>query len=243
MKPYYQAGGVTLYHGDCLEILDALPHRCGALITDPPFAFTGGISNGRSSEASDQFFTHWWRSVCDKATRAIGADGSGFVWCDWRTAGPIAQGFTRKEEQSYEPWRVSQMLFHYREMPGQGSPFRSSVDMVAYCRGPEHRNPPISASQHNLISSFWRYGKHEHHPSEKSIKLAGMFVDWSTGNGRAVLDPFAGSGTVLLAAKARGIDAVGIEMEEHFCEVIANRCEQGTLELIAECNAPPEGAI
>ena len=53
MKPYYQAAGVTLYLGNCMEVLDALPARPDAFVTDPPFALTGGISNGRTSETTD----------------------------------------------------------------------------------------------------------------------------------------------------------------------------------------------
>lgn len=49
MKPYYEHGGITIYHGDCLEVMDSIAERFDAFVTDPPFAFAGGLSNGRSS--------------------------------------------------------------------------------------------------------------------------------------------------------------------------------------------------
>lgn len=227
MKPYYQDELTTLYHGDCLEVMPALSTRCGALITDPPFAFTGGISNGRSSEISDQFFVHWWRSVCECVTALCGEDGCGFIWCDWKTAHAIAAGFTPRK-QTYDYWRLAQMLFHYREMPGQGQPFRSSVDMIGYVRGPKHKDPPIANTTHNFISEYWYYGKHDYHPAEKSPSIAEKLVAWSGGDG-VVLDPFAGSGTSLVAAKRSGRKSVGIEIEERFCEAAAERLRQEVL--------------
>lgn len=228
LKPYYENGGVTIYHGDCLEVLDGLAVRLSAFVTDPPFAFAGGISNGMTSQASDQFFTFWWRSVCQKIIRLCGPAGCGFIWCDWKSIPAFSSGFTL-DEHNYEAWRVAQMLFHYREMPGMGQPFRSSVDMIGYVRGPKHKNPPIPNTTQNFISSYWYYGKHDHHPAEKSPGIAKRLVQWA-GAG-PILDPFMGSGTTLLAAKSLGVGAIGIELEEHFCETAARRLEQEVLGL------------
>ena len=227
MTPYYEHAGITIYHGDCLEILDALPIRCDGFVTDPPFAFAGGLSNGRSSQVDDQFFKHWWGSVCGKVTAACGEKGSGFIWCDWRTASAFANGF-RPKEQTYDFWRISQMIHHYREMPGQGTPFRNSVDMIAYCRGPKHKDPPIPKTTHNFISDYWYYGKHKNHPAEKSPKIASQLIEW-TGGG-IVLDPFMGSGTTLVAAQSLNKKAVGIEIEERYCEIAVKRMEQEVLD-------------
>ena len=228
IKPYYEENGITIYHGDCLEIMPSIETAC-AIVTDPPFAFTGGISNGRSAECSDQFFSYWWRSVCDGLTRICGPSGSGFVWCDWKTAGSIAAGFTPKK-QTYDYWRLSQMLFHYRGMPGMGQPFRSSVDMIGYIRGPKHQNPPIPNTTHNLITSYWYYGKHDFHPSEKSTKVATMLIEWCSKQDDIIFDPFMGSGTTVVAAKQAGRRAIGIELEERFCEIAVKRLAQGVLD-------------
>ena len=218
MKPYHEEDGVAIYHGDCLDVLRELPESSiRSVVTDPPFAFTGGISNGMTSVASDQFFAHWWNDVSASIVRAMREDGSGFVWCDWRTASLIASGFAQDD---YSRWRVSQMLYHFREMVGQGKPFRSTVDMIAYFRGPKNKAEGIPNTTPNFISSYWYYGKHPHHPSEKSLEIASKLVGWCDGD---LLDPFMGSGTSLVAAKMAGRNAIGIEKEEKYCEVAAKR--------------------
>lgn len=226
IKPYYndEKNGIIIYHGDCLDILESL-RGLNAIITDPPFAFTGGISNGRSSECSGQFFLHWWRDVCTGIQKAADPAGSGFIWCDWKTAHIIAEGF-KPREQVYDFWRVPQMLFHYREMPGQGQPFRSSVDMIAYARGPKHKDPPIPNTTHNMISQYWYYGKHEYHPAEKSVDLCRTLLGFCSKEGDTILDPFAGSMTTAIACKQTGRKCIAIELEEHFCEIGASRIQQ-----------------
>lgn len=226
MRAYYEEKGITIYHGDCLEVMTGIADRYDAFVTDPPFAFAGGLSNGRSSQVDDQFFAFWWRSVCERLTGLCGEKGCGFIWCDWRTAAAFAAGFAPKV-QTYDFWRVSQMVHHYREMPGQGQPFRNSVDMIAYARGPKHKDPPIANTTHNFISSYWYYGKHDNHPAEKCPKIAGQLIEWS--GGELILDPFMGSGTTLVAAKEKGKRAVGIEIEERYCEIAANRLRQEVL--------------
>jgi len=68
------------------------------------------------------------------------------------------------------------------------------------------------------------------HPNEKPRDLATDFVEWTTLPGDLVLDPFMGSGTTLVAAKNLGRRAIGIEIEERYCEIAANRLSQGVLD-------------
>lgn len=228
LSPYYEHGGVTIFWGDCLDVLPALLTSADALVTDPPFAFTGGISNGAASQASGQFFRHWWRDVCRELVRVLPDSAEGFTWCDWRTAPIFADGFA--VDQRYT-WRLASMLYHYREMPGQGSPFRSSVDQIAYVRGPKSKGARIPNTTHNHFSSYWYYGKHEFHPAEKDPKIAQQLIEWCSDPGHTILDAFCGSGSVLLAARACSRRAIGIEIEERYCEVAAKRLSQQVLPL------------
>jgi site-specific DNA-methyltransferase (adenine-specific) len=235
VKPYYEESGIRIYHGDCQELLKELPVRCSAFVTDPPFAFTGGASHGMSSVPSDQFFAFWWRALCGQLTAVCKDDGSGFIWCDWRTASSFAGGFT-PQKQTTDHWRMSQMLFHHREMPGMGTPFRSSVDMIAYVRGPKNKDGAIPNTTLNFISEYWYYGKHDHHPCEKSTSVAKRLIEW-TGTEGVVLDPFMGSGTTLVAAKRLGRQAIGIEIEERHCETAARRLSQHVFDFTEEVSA------
>jgi site-specific DNA-methyltransferase (adenine-specific) len=202
----------TLHLGDCIEYLKALPDASfDALVTDPPFTFAGGLSNGRTSMADDQFFLYWWRAVCQELNRVLKPDGEGFIWCDWRSAAVLARGFAQDQVST---WRVSQMLYHYREMPGMGQPFRSSVDMIAYVRGPKAKSARIPNTTHNLLSKYWYYGKHEHHPAEKDPELAAQLILWCSDPGMSVLDPFCGSAAIGVGCAMTGRVYTGIEVEE-----------------------------
>jgi site-specific DNA-methyltransferase (adenine-specific) len=67
------------------------------------------------------------------------------------------------------------------------------------------------------------------HPTEKPVALVSTFIGLITQPGEIVLDPFMGSGTTLLAAKLEGRRAIGIEIEEKYCEIAANRLRQKVL--------------
>jgi site-specific DNA-methyltransferase (adenine-specific) len=228
MKPYFDENGIVIYCGDCLEVLPSLP-QVGedALVTDSPFTFAGGVSNGRASIADNQFFLHWWKDVCKQLNRILKPEGEGFMWCDWKSAPTLAAGFNIDQERG---WRVAQMLYHYREMPGQGQPFRSSVDMIAYLRGSKSTGHRIPNTTHNWISKYWYYGKHEFHPAEKDVAIAEQLVKWCSDEGDRILDPFCGSGSVLIAARNLNRKAIGIELEERYAEVAAKRLRQEVLD-------------
>lgn len=211
-----------IHCGDCLELMKEIPSSSiDSIVTDPPFAFAGGLSNGSSSQTDSQFFSYWWKDVCKELNRVMKADGEGFIWCDWKTAAILSTGF-KPTMQTYDVIRVSQMLYHYREMPGQGKPFRSSVDMIAYIRGSKSEGNRIPATTHNHISKYWYYGKHEFHPAEKDPELCEMLIGWCSDIGDVVLDPFLGSGTTAVACKRSGRRFIGIELSEEYTE-IANR--------------------
>ena len=155
---------------------------------------------------------------------------TGFIWCDWRTAQAFASGFESRTNDA-AAFRVSQMIYHYREMVGMGRPFRSSVDMIAYVRGEASGEQRIPNTTENWISKYWYYGKHEHHPAEKPVAIAEQLIRWCAANGESVVDPFMGSGTTLLAARQEGVQAIGIEIEECYCEMAAKRLSQEVLPL------------
>lgn len=226
-----------VYCGDSLELLTKIPSKSvDALVTDPPFVFAGGMSNGRSSECSDQFFLHWWKDVCKELNRVMKDDSEGFIWCDWRSAMTIAKGFERNQEYGL---KVAQMLYHYREMPGNGAPFRSSVDMLAYVRGFKSDAHRISNTTHNLISKYWYYGKHENHPAEKDIEIVKKLLDWCSDRGDVVLDPFMGSGTVPIACVRAGRQFVGFDICEDFFKVAEGRLKTERMPSITAYGTTP----
>lgn len=93
---------------------------------------------------------------------------------------------------------------------------------------PYHLNPARNAQ--NVVTS--RKGAQESaHPTTKPYAWMTWLVDRLTDAGETVLDPFAGSGSTLLAARDLGRRAIGVELEERYCEIIAKRLAQGALDL------------
>lgn len=82
-----------------------------------------------------------------------------------------------------------------------------------------------------VIRHDWSSTMDPVHPTVKPIVLLQRMIQWSTDEGESVLDPFCGSGTTLFAAKQLGRKSVGIELDEKYCEIAAQRCSQETLNL------------
>ena len=229
MRPYYEEKGITIYHGDCREILPSLA-QIDLVLTDPPFAFAGGISNGFASRADSQFFEAWLASVFADLHKTSRPESAWALWCDWRTAAIYDEVLARSAADYYDQRRVSQVVIHDREMVGMGSPFRNQLDWIAIVRGKKTDfKERIPKNQPNIIREYWYYGKHDFHPAEKSPTVAAMFIEWLSDGDGTTLDPFMGSGTTLRAAKDLGRKAIGIEIEERYCEIAANRLRQEVL--------------
>lgn len=233
MRPYYEADGVVLYHGDARELLpEVVPHDRACWLTDPPYC-SGGFqeagkasgSVGKRADDADRFVfadalstrgymnllrdVFRWTRLCDE----IG------VFTDWRmwtntTDALECAGFT-----------IRAMVVWAKPRNGIGRPWLNCHELLAFgMRGPASRD---RIGQPNVIDCG-RSGN-EWHATEKPLDLVTRIL----GNmeGEVVVDPFAGSGTTLVAAKNLGRRAIGIEIEERYCEIAAKRLSQGVLDL------------
>lgn len=206
MKPYYQDDAVTIYHGDCREILPHLPR--GVLITDP--VWPGATVEMPGSDRPSELFAEMWKSrKWGRAAIQIGCgtnpsflsviDIPFFRTCWFEVARPAYRG---------------RLLV---------------TGDVAFLYGP----PPKSELGRRVIPGRCHDsssdGKQADHPCPRKIKHAKWQVNWWTDSGDLVIDPFMGSGTTLRAAKDLGRKAIGIEIEEKYCEVAAKRMAQEVL--------------
>ena len=93
---------------------------------------------------------------------------------------------------------------------------------------------PFSIAQRHLSEDIWHFksvpGYTGKHPCEKPIDMLSHMITASTKPGWTVLDPFAGSGSTLVAARNLGRKAIGVELEERYCEIIARRLSQGAFD-------------
>lgn len=224
MKPYFETDLGTLYHGDCLETLQGV-HAVDAVVSDPPFTFAGGPSNGMGSAADNQFFRYWLIDVFKALHLCSKGSAPWFLWCDWRTASVYDEALSKAGDR-YDRRRVSQVLIHDREMVGMGSPFRNQLDWIAVIRGKgTDFGDRIPKNQPNIHREYWYYGKHEYHDAEKSPSFTAQLVNWASDKGGIVLDCFFGSGTTGIACERFGRKWIGIEKEEGICEVAAKRID------------------
>lgn len=207
IKPYYQDDYVTLYHGDCRDILPHL-EPVDLVLTDPPY----GIARFSKGFGNTRFKNH-------------GAEKNGIVWDVTPTSDlihlVIASGHqTIMWGMNYLPVpRTEHFLVWSKHQPVDN--FASAE--LAWTNIKKTKVFDFSISLHNRT----KFGGH---PTEKPIQL----FRWCIGlvdNAKIILDPFAGSGTTLRAAKDLGLSCIGIELEEKYCDVIVKRLRQEVLPL------------
>lgn len=217
--------------GDCLKIMKKMPDKCVDLIlTDPPFSFAGGISNGFSSRADSQFFEHWLTSVFKEFYRISNPLAWWILWSDWRTMSVYNSALSKSAIDYYNQRWVSQVVIHNRDMVGMGRPFRNQTDWVAVIRGKKSSSKlNIPKNQPNIIKSYWYYGKHPNHPSEKSLSIAKKFISWFSNENNLIFDPFLGSGTTAEACKLSHRNFIGIEINPEYCKIAEERLAQRVL--------------
>lgn len=228
MNNVYQSELVTLFHGDVLDLsAKHISTRPRILLTDPPYARAGAIATGRSSAngrhsdvgGADQFWKHWFRSVVSSIVAVMDPSGCGLVFTDYRTAHLVESSFAA----SGCGWVMSQCLVWDRDSMGLGDPFRASHELIAFVRGPNFKWQGRRDIR-NVVRHRWPYGAHEHHPAEKPVALLRLLIDELSHRPEdVVFDPFAGSGSSLVASASAGRPVVGVEIDASFCDVAVSR--------------------
>jgi site-specific DNA-methyltransferase (adenine-specific) len=201
MNPYYEATGITIYHGDCREILPQLG-RFDLLLTDPPYGI-GYAANpicgkGRSSSLHEAM--SWDDAPINELHPLISESASSLmVWGGNYYNLPPSRGWLTWYKPDAPP-----SMAHF-EMAW------TNVDMNA--RQISHS---IAATNAERVG----------HPSQKPLAVIKWAITKVPHAVYSLIDPFMGSGTSLVAAKDLGIIATGIELEERYCEIAANRLRQ-----------------
>lgn len=222
MKPYYERGGITIYHGDCREVLPTLRAGiAGVFVLDPPYfrqpSSVRGIDDGAAGYTADPF--RMWHTTFQQSIRLLRDGGVAFVFCDYRAIPDVTY------VMSLTGMRWTSTLAWVRDTPGTGSIFRSAWDPVLV----GSRGTPDVVDKAALMNVFG-VGRpvNAEHPYEKPESLIKYCAARVNG---LVLDPFCGSGTSLVAAQSIGRQAIGVEIEERYCEIAANRLAQDVLPL------------
>jgi site-specific DNA-methyltransferase (adenine-specific) len=211
---------VDLINGTCAGIAVAQPHGRTWVNVTPIVPIASGDHSGRASNARISLMDAWStglgrndHQLWDYVAWATPGRGPGCAWGSWESpAGPNMRG----------EWEVI-IAAHTGPTWGRETP-------------PAHKGWKDSEGNWiELTSNVWRMQPEArgpetgNHPAPFPTKLASRCIRLSTWPDEVVLDPFMGSGSTLLAARALGRRSVGIELSEEYCEVAAKRLAQGVL--------------
>jgi len=238
-EPYYSDDHVTIYHGDTLDVLAELEISVDAVVTDPPYASGTRTEASKSSSGAmlragrfsdrpielDQMTTTgfvWLMRAVGQAVRPMLPDGASFLsFIDWRQWPNLVGAL---ETCNY---RVQGMIVWDKGSMGLGNGFRAQHELVCHA---SKGVPTIHDKGCGNVITHPRQAPDDH-PSPKPEQVMQRLVEVVTVDRGVVLDPFMGSGTTLRAAKNIGRRAIGIELEERYCEIAAKRCAQEVLPL------------
>lgn len=235
MKPYYDEDGITIYHGRCEDVIPLLP-AVDLVVTSPPYNLSGdgnkpnaqyfsNLKHGygvHDDAMSSDDYREWQRRVLSLCWDRLTDDGAIFYNHKPRVGGDrvrlpfdlIPDHLPLRQIITWDRGSGFNRQFTY---------FVPSYEWLLLLAKPTFRINTRS------VNDLWRipFEIDTEHPAPFPLSLAKRAVG-STDAG-LILDPFVGSGTTLRAAKDLGRKAIGIEIEERYCEMAVNRLAQGVL--------------
>jgi DNA modification methylase len=217
---YYRDDLVTLYHGDCREVLPSLDSSSiDVVLTDPPFFMPAKHYQTRittqRSWGDTSILATFWAQVLDLVIPLTRRTGHVLAFCN-------GDSYPVFYPETYRRFDACRSVVWDKGRIGMGSPWRNQHELVLAARWSgsfrsEERGCP-DVVRHPPVGSSDRV-----HPVDKPIGLLAELLRPVTPAAATVLDPFAGGGSTLLAARQGGHRAIGIETEERYCEIIATR--------------------
>lgn len=245
MSIYYQDDLVTLHLGDCREVLEGLG-QFDLVLTDPPY--------GETAIAWDTWPTGW-PALAAQHARSMWCFGSmrmflkqrdefaawrlsqDVIWEKHTGTGMATDRFARVHESALH-WYQGDWSDIYHKAPRvkignmRRTASKPTGAVVAEHLGGVQRMTTWEDDGTRLAHSIFRvHGMHRRgdHPTEKPTGMIEPLMEYACPPGGTILDPFAGSGSTLAAAKGTGRKAVGIEASEEYCERAAKRLAQDSL--------------
>jgi site-specific DNA-methyltransferase (adenine-specific) len=199
MTPYFESGGIAIYHGDSREILPGLAPSFDALVTDPPYGFGFAAEPTKWRRLAGNAPEAWDDNRPNYLTEILSMAPAQIVWGGNFFSLPVSRG-----------WLVW--------VKPDAPPSMSTVELAwtNLDRCAQHVSHSIAATNPERLG----------HPTQKPLAVMKWTLAQLPPRARRVLDPFMGSGTTLVAAKDMGMEAVGIDREERYCEMAAQRLAQ-----------------
>ena len=226
MTPYFESEGIVVYHGDSREVLPTLAANCAdVMVTDPPYGVD--FQSARRK---------------DKLAKITGDDGSLDVPAVLAQAlrllrrGRHVYIFGRFDLSELPLCSPAELIWD-KEIVGTGNlelPWATSHENITFAvyeiskanREKGYGNLAARMRRGSVIRcQRMQSGQVKNHPTEKPVPLLRQLIESSSVWGETVLDPFMGSGSTLVAARLEGRRAIGIEVDERYCETAVRRLQ------------------
>lgn len=226
MKPYYEQDGITIFNGDCREILPELTGD--ALVTDPPYGINWTRATWADDPAAYPELMHWLVQQGDR----IG--GWCFVFQAMLNVGRFHEWFP-------EGFRIFAACKNFAQIRPTG--VWHSWDPVVFWNSGRNSGPNSGPNSGHVNRDYHVgnvagvFGEKCGHPSRRPLDTMMHIAQLAAPVHGQIIDPFSGSGTTLLAAKRCDRKAIGIEIEERYCEIAARRLAQGVFDFDAVTTA------
>jgi len=241
--------GTKIIHGDVLHVLPLLPDGLfGGIISDPPYASGAATQNGKQQstaakysnlksncpfpdfegDAKDQrSWTHWMAEWLTEARRVTKPGAPICLFIDWRQLPSMTDAL----QWAGWIWRGTLVWDKTNSRPQMGR-FRQQAEFIVWGSNghmPNDRKAPVLPGV--FRQSMPAFNKRRHQ-TEKPLEVMREMVKIVEPGG-IILDPFAGAGTTVLAAKLEGYPAVGIELSRHYAGTSRKRIEETDAAIIA----------
>lgn len=211
--PYYQDESCTIYHGNCHDFLEDLP-PVDLVLTDPPYGI-GYVHGAENIPNATKF----------QGVPVLG-DNQPFdpePWLQWPCILWGANHYAK-----HLPGAGRWLVWDKRAGTKTYGKDMSDLEM-AWVSGPRRADRIFWHLWDGFLKDSEK-GCERFHPTQKPIQVMEWCLGFSEG-ARVILDPFMGSGTSLVACKNLGLRAIGIEIEEKYCEIAVRRLAQTVLPL------------
>lgn len=218
--PYYEDEWVTLYHADARDLVLA----GDVLLTDPPYGLDGGRGGNSRDFAKSAYASTGWEDTPEYIETVVVPIVDACLASMQR--GAVTPGL--KHLRLY-PAEAAMGCFWVPAAAMSGLWGFNTMQPILYYG----RDPRAGVGQSPCGRQLTEAAPKNGHPCPKPPGAWTWLLNKVSLPGETVVDPFVGSGTTLVAAKALGRRAIGVEIEEAYCEIAALRCAQEAFDLEA----------
>lgn len=221
LKPYYQNELTTLYHGDCLDVMDYLIEKgikVDCVLTDPPYGinYQCGFRKIKYDKLKNDNNINFLSAFIEKAYQILNENTPILIFCSWHNVDVF-----KKEIQKH--FSIKNMLIWYKDGGSMGDlkgAFMFNYEIIFYAVKGQFK---LNGKRESDIIKIKKVGVNNYHPTQKPLSLIEYLLIKTTNKNDLIFDGFAGSGTTLVASDRLGRRCIGIELDKKHCDTTVKR--------------------